>query len=115
MKRAVFILAGIPAATLPIEHLLSASAIAMDSPSIVINTSGSTDLSSKEVYAGLKLSLLVSAMVFIPSVVMTVTCFPRIAIVLSLTRQALGVGQAPPNQILMGLALFLTAAIMAPT
>ena len=83
-------------------------------PSIVINTNGSSDLSSKEVYTALKLSMLLSAMVFIPALVMTMTCFPRIAIVLSLTRQALGVGQAPPNQLLMGISLFLTMAIMGP-
>ncbi|MFN8392307.1 MAG: flagellar type III secretion system pore protein FliP [Bdellovibrionota bacterium] len=81
-------------------------------PSISITTNGGGELSSKEVYTGLKLSLLLSAIGFIPTVFMTVTCFPRIAIVLTLTRQALGIAQTPPNQVLLGMSLFLTFAIM---
>ena len=86
------------------------------SPSITINTNNSgSEISNKEVYTGLKLSLLLSAMTFLPAVLMTVTCFPRIAIVLALTRQALGTAQTPPNQVILGLSLFLTFAIMGPT
>jgi len=83
-------------------------------PSITINTSSKGEMSNTEVYTGLKLTLLLSAMVFIPTMVMTVTCFPKISIVLALTRQALGIAQTPPNQVLLGLSLFLTFAIMAP-
>ncbi len=100
-----------------LAYLLCFSSIALAetiSPSITINTTSGADFTNKEVYTGLKLSLLLSAMVFIPSLVMTITCFPRIAIVLSLTRQALGTAQTPPNQILLGLSMFLTFAIMAP-
>jgi flagellar biosynthetic protein FliP len=116
MKRTVSFLFAAATIQLVILFLFgdSASAAESSTPSIVINTSGSSELSTKEVYTGLKLSLLLSAMVFIPALVMTMTCFPRIAIVLSLTRQALGVGQAPPNQLLMGISLFLTMAIMGP-
>lgn len=116
MKRAVSLFTYFATSQLSLVLLLCTVAFAADpsSPSIVINTNGGTDLSSKEVYTGLKLSLLLSSMVFIPALVMTMTCFPRIAIVLSLTRQALGIGQAPPNQLLMGISLFLTMAIMAP-
>jgi flagellar biosynthetic protein FliP len=84
------------------------------SPSLTLNTNAGKDLTSSEVYAGLKLSFILSAMVFIPSLIMTTTCFTRIAIVLSMTRQALGTAQAPPNQILLGLTLFLTITIMDP-
>lgn len=83
-------------------------------PSITINTNGPGELTNREVYTGLKLSMLLSAMVFIPTIFMTVTCFPKIAIVLALTRQALGIAQTPPNQVLLGMALFLTFAIMGP-
>lgn len=81
-------------------------------PSLTINTSSNGELSNTEVYSGLKLSMLLTGMVFLPSVIMTVTCFPRIAIVLALTRQALGTAQTPPNQVILGLSLFLTFAIM---
>lgn len=83
-------------------------------PSITVNTNAGKDLSSTEIYTGLKLTLLVSSMVFLPALLMVATCFTRVTIVLSMTRQALGTMQTPPNQVLMGLALFLTFSIMAP-
>ncbi len=84
-------------------------------PSLTINTLSGAGFDNKEVYTGLKLTILLSAMVFIPSLIMAVTCFPRISIVLALTRQALGTAQTPPNQIIIGLSLFLTFAIMNTT
>ena len=105
-------------AALAIFVLIPAIAHAAESfaPSITINTNTKgTEISNNEVYTGLKLSILLSAMTFLPAVLMTVTCFPRIAIVLALTRQALGTAQTPPNQVILGLSLFLTFAIMGPT
>src|SRR5204863_446928 len=49
-----------------------------------------------------------------PSIVIMLTCFTRMVIVLSFLRQAIGAPQMPPNQILTGLALFLTVSVMAP-
>lgn len=83
-------------------------------PAITINTSSKGGISEPEVWAGMKLAFLVSSLAFLPSLLMTMTCFTRIAIVLALTRQALGLMQTPPNQVLLGLALFLTFAIMGP-
>ncbi len=91
------------------------SAAATINPSLTINTSKSTGISDTEVYSGFKLALFVSSLVFIPSLLMCMTCFTRIAIVLALTRQSLGLMQSPPNQVLLGLALFLTFAVMGPT
>jgi len=54
-------------------------------------------------------------MSFIPAAMLMMTSFTRILIVLSLLRHALGTQTAPPNQILIGLTLFLTFFIMAPT
>ena len=87
---------------------------AQQAPLISINTSSNTNISSGEIFGALKISLMVSSLVLLPALLMTMTCFPRIAIVLSLTRQALGTAQTPPNQVLLGLALFLTFAIMGP-
>ena len=50
----------------------------------------------------------------VPSLIIMMTSFTRIVIVLSFLRNALGTQQSPPNQILVGLALFLTLFIMAP-
>lgn len=59
--------------------------------------------------------LFLSALSFLPAVLLMMTAFTRIVIVLSLLRQAIGVMQAPPNQVVVGLSLFLTFFIMAPT
>ena len=59
--------------------------------------------------------LLLTSLTFIPAVVLMMTSFTRIIIVLSLLRHALGTQTSPPNQVLVGLALFLTFFIMAPT
>ena len=58
--------------------------------------------------------LLLTGLTFLPALLLMMTSFTRIIIVLSLLRQALGTQSAPPNQVLVGLALFLTFFIMAP-
>jgi flagellar biosynthetic protein FliP len=55
-----------------------------------------------------------TALTFLPAAVLMMTSFTRIIIVLAILRQALGTMQAPTNQILIGLALFLTFFVMAP-
>lgn len=59
--------------------------------------------------------VLMVLLTLIPSVLLMMTSFTRIIIVLSLTRSAMGTQQAPPNQVLVGLALLLTLFIMTPT
>ena len=59
--------------------------------------------------------LLMTAITLIPSMLLVLTSFTRIIIVLGLLRRALGTGQTPSNQVLLGLALFLTAMVMMPT
>ena len=58
--------------------------------------------------------LLLTALSFIPAVILMMTCFTRIIIVFALLRTAMGTQTTPPNQVLLGLALFLTFFIMAP-
>jgi flagellar biosynthetic protein FliP len=58
--------------------------------------------------------LLMTALTFLPSLVLAATSFTRIIIVLAILRQAIGMPQTPPNQVLVGLALFLTFFIMSP-
>lgn len=59
--------------------------------------------------------LFFTALSFIPAVLLMMTGFTRIVIVLSLLRQALGTQSAPPNQVVVGLSLFLTLFVMGPT
>lgn len=62
----------------------------------------------------LQLLALMAVLTLLPSMVLMMTSFVRIIIVLSILRQALGTAQTPPNQVLVGIALFLTLFIMAP-
>ncbi|NML24892.1 flagellar type III secretion system pore protein FliP [Zoogloea dura] len=58
--------------------------------------------------------LLLTSLSFLPALVLMTTCFTRIIIVMSLLRHAMGTQTSPPNQVLVGLSLFLTFFIMAP-
>ncbi|MEN9867566.1 MAG: flagellar biosynthesis protein flip [Pseudomonadota bacterium] len=58
--------------------------------------------------------ILMTALTFIPSALIMMTCFTRIIIVFSLLRMALGTQSSPPNQVLLGLTLFLTLFVMGP-
>ncbi len=62
----------------------------------------------------LQVLLLLTVLALAPSLLVMLTSFSRIIIVLGLLRQAMGTPQMPPNQVLIGLALFLTAFVMAP-
>jgi len=62
----------------------------------------------------LELLALMTVLTALPSLLLMMTPFIRIVIVMSLLRQALGTGQTPPNQVLVGLSLFLTFFVMAP-
>jgi flagellar biosynthetic protein FliP len=62
----------------------------------------------------LQVLLLMGLLTVLPSIVLMMTAFLRIVIVLAILRQALGLTQAPPNQLLVGLSLFLTFFVMQP-
>ena len=81
-------------------------------PAVNLNIQPTDD--PKKVADTVKLLLLLSFLSLLPAFLMMFTCFIRIIIVLSFLRQGLGTPQIPPNQILIGLALFLTIFIMAP-
>ena len=61
------------------------------------------------------LLLAVTVATLLPAMILTVTAFPRIIIVLSILRTALGLQTTPPNMVLIGLGLFFTAFVMEPT
>lgn len=78
-----------------------------------INVFSNSDPSS--IAASVKLLLLLTVLSLAPSILILMTSFTRIIVVLSFVRTSLGTQQMPPNQVLVGLALFLTFFIMAPT
>jgi len=69
----------------------------------------------QQVSTTLQLLFILTVLSLAPAILVMVTSFTRIIVVLGLLRQALGTQQMPPNQVLIGLALFLTFFIMAPT
>ncbi|SDC33760.1 flagellar biosynthetic protein FliP [Priestia aryabhattai B8W22] len=76
----------------------------------LFNSSSPTNVSTS-----VQLLLLLTVFSVAPGILIMMTCFTRIVIVLSFVRTSLGTQQMPPNQILVGLSLFLTFFIMAPT
>ncbi len=89
-------------------------ALAADPLSIPAITLGTNASGQQEYSVSLQILLIMTALTFIPAFVMLMTSFTRIIIVFSILRQALGLQQTPSNQILTGMALFLTMFIMAP-
>ena len=78
-------------------------------------TAGGIDAQNPQnVSTAIQLLLLVTVLSMAPAILVMVTSFTRIIIVLSLVRNAIGIPQLPPNQDMIGLALFLTAFVMAP-
>ncbi len=74
-----------------------------------------TALNLKDASPPVQLALALGLSALIPAALMTLTCYTRVVIVLSFVRQGLGTQNVPPNQVLTGLALFLSAFIMQPT
>lgn len=70
---------------------------------------------SQGISSTLQIMVILTVLTLVPSILIMMTCFARIIIVLALMRQAIGVPQLPPGQVLMGLSLFITMLIMAPT
>jgi flagellar biosynthetic protein FliP len=96
-------------------------ALATASSGVLAQTAGNLPLLVGAGESGLSFSvpiqtlLFFTALSFLPAILLMMTGFTRIVIVLSLLRQALGTQSAPPNQVIVGLSLFLTLFVMGPT
>jgi flagellar biosynthetic protein FliP len=82
-------------------------------PTVDIQVGGTN--SPQAVSSALQVLVLLTVLSLAPALLMLVTAFTRIVIVLSFVRHALAMQQIPPNQVVIGLALFLTFFVMAPT
>lgn len=87
--------------------LLAAPALGQE---VTLDLGGDNTLSLRSV----QLLLLITVLSIVPGLAVMVTCFPFIVTVLSILRQAIGLQQAPPNMLIISLALFLTWYIMDP-
>ncbi|KUJ96395.1 MAG: flagellar biosynthesis protein FliP [Desulfonauticus sp.] len=100
-----------------VSLILTSSSIAFAQdpilPSLSLQLSGG-EASPEKVSVLLEILFLLTVLSLAPAIVLTVTSFTRIIVVFSFLRHALGTQQMPPNQVLIALAIFMTAAIMAP-
>lgn len=110
----IFLIVLIAASLLFVPLVASAKAATKAGPEAKIDLLGSFTGSegSKNL---ISVVILLTIMAFAPAVLLLMSSFTRIVIVLSFLRQAIGITQLPPNQIIVGLSLFLTFFIMAPT
>lgn len=79
-----------------------------------VNLGFKTTDNPNEIVSAIRLILIMTVLTLAPAILIMMTSFTRIVIVFSFLRQAVGVPQLPPNQILIGLSLFLTLFIMGP-
>ncbi len=83
-------------------------------PNLSISVGGSELAGDGTITASLKIVILMTLLSFAPAMILTMTCFTRIAVVLGMARTAIGTQSLPPNMVITGLALFLTFAVMNP-
>ena len=111
MRRGLCSLLALPLFLLPtIAHAQSAIPGALDRALGQVGPSGGPGLS-----LSLQLLLVMGLLTLLPGLILMMTSFTRVLVVLSILRQALGLQQSPPNQVLIGLSLFLSLFVMAPT
>jgi len=98
------------AAALPVAALAQSAPGAGGTLPLLVGSGSGTSFS-----VPIQTLLFFTALSFLPAILLMMTGFTRIVIVLSLLRQALGTQSAPPNQVIVGLSLFLTMFVMGPT
>jgi len=85
-------------------------------PSLTLDLGGGSPLGEGgQVAAGLQILALLTVLTLAPAILIMLTSFTRIIVVLGFVRRALSTQEVPPTQVLIGLALFLTFFVMAPT
>jgi len=109
MKRLLMITAATAAMSFA-GTALAADAVGL--PNVSLSVGGAN--SPQGVATAIQIVLLLTVLTLAPAILLMMTSFTRLVIVFSLLRQALGVQQAPPNQVIIGLSLFLTFFIMSP-
>lgn len=89
---------------------ISWAEVGLPAVNVVTNADGSQEYS-----VSLQILFIMTALTLLPAALMMMTAFTRIIVVLAILRQAIGLQQTPSNQIMIGMALFLTLFIMTPT
>ena len=111
MKRLAALASALAALAIPVAaHAQTAVPGALDRAFGELGGAGGEPLS-----LSLQLLLIMGLLTILPALILMMTSFTRILVVLAILRQALGLQQSPPNQVLIGLSLFLSLFVMAPT
>lgn len=112
MKRLVAVVAVF---ALPLLIAAPADVVAQDVSMLPALTVQSAPGGGQTYSLTLQILLLMTVLTLLPALLLSMTAFTRIVIVLAILRQAIGLPQTPPNQVMIGLALFLTLFVMGPT
>jgi flagellar biosynthesis protein FliP len=104
-----FLKRSLPGLLALLPFVASAAAPGLDAVTVTTNPGGGQTYSLT-----LQILILMTAVTMLPAIVLMMTSFTRIVIVLGLLRQAIGAGQSPPNQVIIGLSLFLSLFVMGP-
>jgi len=86
----------------------------LSSLSLPVLTSVQNENGGQDYSVSIQILILMTSLTFLPALLLSMTSFTRILIVFSILRQALGLQQTPSNQIMLGMALFVTAFVMTP-
>jgi len=106
MRLSRYFLLAVLLAIMPAAHAVESGVLALNSTP--------TPGGGQTYTLSLQTLILISSLTFLPAILLMMTSFTRIIIVFSLLRSALGTPSSPPNQVLIGLALFLTFFVMSP-
>lgn len=112
MKKASLFLPASALTVLSIASVASGATEPLGLPNVSLSVGGPNN--PQGVATAIQIVLLLTVITLAPAILLMMTSFTRLVIVFSLLRQALGVQQSPPNQVVIGLALFLTFFIMSP-
>ena len=110
-KNALLVLALILGFTMVLPAIAFAAPLDLNNIGINFNSSGNQP---QAVVDTVQVFILLTVLSLVPAFLILTTCFTRVVVVLSFLRSAIGSQQTPPNQILMGLALFITLFVMQP-
>jgi flagellar biosynthetic protein FliP len=98
-----------------ISALWSVALLLIATPAVIAQDAApSLDLSKTSGSLPVQIMVLLTLLSFIPAILISMTCFTRLIVVFHFLRQALGTQEAPNNQVIIGLSLFLTMFVMAP-
>ena len=120
-RKAIFLVAGgmILVSACAVAQAVAAPSAPTASPTPTVDSAVLRNVQNfiapQQISTSLSIVLLVTVLSLAPAILVMTTSFTRIIVVLGFLRQAMATQQSPPNQVLIGLALFLTFFIMAPT